>query len=86
MLSSRFLIWLSSRADALDLSYYLPKQTRPFFANKKKDKGEWRFGARVHLHPVLFSKFEKYENASKKSEKNWAETYTSVEHSCKIAK
>ena len=30
---------------------------------------ERRFGTRVHLHPVLFSKFEKYENASKKSEK-----------------
>ena len=46
---------------------------------------ERRFGSRVHLHPVLFSKFEKYENASKKSEKNWAETYASVEPSCKIS-
>ena len=46
---------------------------------------EWRFGARVHLNAVLFSKFEKYENALKKSKKNWAETYTSVEHSCKIS-
>ena len=47
-------------------------------------KREIHFGTRVHMHPVCFSKFKKYENISRKSEKNWTQTYASKEHSWKF--
>ena len=50
-------------------------------SNKEYYTPEIHFGTRVHLHPVCFSNFKKYENASKKSEKIWTQTYASNEHS-----
>ena len=39
-----------------------------------------RFGARAHLLPVTVLIFLNFENASKKSEKNCAETYSCIHH------
>ena len=40
------------------------------FEKEEVNQREIHFGSRVHMHPVWFSKFKKYENISKKSEKN----------------
>ena len=42
-------------------------------------------GSRAHLHPGAFSIFLNFENASKKSKKNCAETYSCIKYSCKFS-
>ena len=48
---------------------------------KVLDYAERRFGVRVHLHPVLFLKFKKYENTSKNIEK-FGHKHTQVTNTC----
>ena len=44
-----------------------------------------QFGARAHLSPAAFPIFLIFENASKNSEKNYAEIYSRMQHSCKFS-
>ena len=44
-----------------------------------------RFGARAHLSPAAFPIFLNFKNASKKSEKKYAETYSCIQYSCKFS-
>ena len=41
-------------------------------------------GSRAHMLPVTVPIFLNFENASKKSEKNCAETYSCIQYSCKF--
>ena len=64
-----------------DRSDYVPEQRREVV----ESLAEIRSGSRAHMLPAAFAIFLNFENASKKSGKNCAETYSCIQYSCKFS-